>query len=161
MAKTVAELTAELKKLTKAHDVIVKENEEKIAAQAETIESLKKKATEERKAKAAEDKKSWKDRIKAAPHKWVQVFNTGLAAGVDFAFNFEGQQIRLISGEPVFLSEIIINHLKQCRRPIVKLKQGEAGTKVKVHGFHYNFNVVNCEDPTLKAEAPETETVAV
>lgn len=158
MAKTNEQLKAELAKLTKAHDVIVKENEEKIAAQAETIESMKARATEERKAKAKTDKKTWEARIKAAPHHWVQVFNKGLEDGVDFAFNFEGLQFRLLSGQPVYLSEILINHLKLCRRPQVKLKQGEAGTKVKTKGFHYNFNVVNCNPPE---SAEKLETAAV
>lgn len=164
MAKTVAELQAELKakedelkKLTKAHETIVADNEKTIEQLRSEKEKLEAKAEEaraeakkQREQKAEEDKRKMAARIKASPHHWVQVFNTGLQDGVDFAFNFEGLQFRLISGEPVYISEIIINHLKRCGYPKVKLKQGEAGQPVKVEGFHHNFNVVACNAPEGK-----------
>jgi hypothetical protein len=161
MAKTVAELTAELAKLTEAHDVMVKDAEKKKTTADATIEklkaantSLKEGAKKQQKAKAEADKTGWKEKIRTSEHQWVQVFNKGLADGVDFTFTFENLMFRLISGEAVYLSVLVINHLKLCRRPQTKLRQGEAGTPVKHAGYHHNFNVVNCEPP-IKEEQPD------
>jgi hypothetical protein len=96
--------------------------------------------------------------IKASKHKWVQVFHKGLKDGIDFSFTYEGMIFKLYSGMPVCLSEIIINHLKMCRRPQTKLSQGEAGGAPKMQkGYYYNFAVQDCEPPT-KEEVPEPET---
>ena len=156
-AKTAADLKADLERLTKAHEVMEKDKEATIEQLKESnkqllavIEKMKAAAKEERLAKAEDAKKTMQEKIKASPHQWVQVFNTGLDDGVDFVFNYEGVSVRLISGEPIFLSEILIDHLKKCGRPRVLLKQGEAGGKVRVKGFHHNFNIVNCEPPEDK-----------
>lgn len=159
MAKTVAQLTAEMAKLTKAHDVMVKEAEEKKAEDAAKIEALTKEneaikaeTKKQRKEKAEEAKKSIRARLDGEPHHWVQVFYQGLDDGVDFGFTYEGIPFKLYSGKPVSLPESVIKHLKGCAYPITKLKQGEAGQgKVKVHGRHHNFNVVNCEAPAKAA----------
>lgn len=168
MTKTAAQLAAEIAKLTEAHEIMVKEAEKKKAEDAAQIKALKKtgekllkeaedlkakaeaarnEAKKQRDKKAEEQQKGMRALLKASPHHWVQVFNSGMDDGTDFSFTYEGLLFRLISGKPVFLSEILINHLKKCRRPKAKLRQGEAGQAVKVEGFHYNFNVVNCEKP--------------
>lgn len=162
MAKTNAQLTADIANLTKAHDVMVKDAEKKKSEDAKEIEALKKaneelkakaeamkaEAKKQREEKAAVQAKDMKDKFDAEPHHWVQVFNKGLDDGVDFAFCYEGVQFKLYSGKPVSLAESVIKHLKGCGLPITKLKQGEAGQgAVKVKGRHHNFNVVNCEAP--------------
>jgi len=159
MAKTNAQLTAEIEKLSKAHEVMVREAEKQKAADAKTIEDLKAKAEaikveakKQREAKAEEQQKGMKAKFGAEPHQWVQVFYKGLKDGVDFPFNYEGVQFLLYSGKPVSLAESVIKHLKGCGYPIIIEKQGEAGQPIKVHGYHHNFNVVNCEAPdTVKA----------
>lgn len=161
MAKTEAELKAEnrklsedLKKLAKAHDVMTADSQNQIEALkkenaelARKAEEAKAEAKKQRLEKAEECKKTMAVKIKESKHQWVRVFDTGLKEGVDFAFNYEGLQIRLISGDPVHLSEILINHLKHCGYPKTQLKQGEAGGTIKVKGFHHRFNVVPCEPP--------------
>ena len=161
MAKTVAQLTEDIEKLTKAHEVMVKDAEKQKTSSAQTIEKLKAEnakikgaAKKQQQAKAEADKSSMKEKIRKSKHEWVQVFNKGLADGVDFTFTFENLMFRLISGEAVYLSVLVINHLKMCRRPQTKLSQGEAGTPVKHAGYHHNFNVVNCEPP-VNAEQPD------
>lgn len=156
MAKTVAQLQAELVKLTKAHDVMVKEAEKQKADDAEVIEKLKKEneaiktaAKKQREEKAEIQKKGMKAKLDAEPHEWVQVFYKGLKDGVDFAFNYEGIQFVLYSGIPVSLAKSVISHLKGCGYPIIIEKQGEAGQPIKVHGRHHNFNVVNCNPPEV------------
>lgn len=160
MAKTNAQLTADIAKLSKAHDVMVKEAEKKKAADAAKIEALTKETEElkanakkQRQEKAAEQVKDMKARLDAEPHHWVQVFNKGLDDGVDFGFTYEGITFKMYSGKPVKLAESVIKHLKGCAYPITTLKQGEAGQAVKVAGFHHNFNVVNCEAPKKDAKA--------
>ncbi len=162
MAKTNAQLTAEMARLSKAHEVMVREAEKKKAEDAAKIEALTKETEDlkaraeaaklatrkQREEKAAENVKDIQARLDAEPHHWVQVFNKGLDDGVDFGFCYEGIQIKLFSGKPVFLAESLIKHLKGCAYPITTLKQGEAGVgAVKVAGKHHNFNVVNCEKP--------------
>jgi len=154
MAKTDAQLEAELKKLTKAHDKMVKAAEKKAAEDAKTIEDLKAKAEaakaeakKQREEQTKNDKKNMQAKLDAEPHQWVQVFYKGLKDGVDFAFNYEGIQFVLYSGKPKYLAESVIKHLKTRGYPIIIEKQGEAGQPVKVQGFHHNFNVVNCEPP--------------
>jgi len=158
MAKSNAQLTAEIEKLTKAHEVMVKEAEEQKESDAKTIAGLKAKneelkaATAKRRQEQAEkDKKNVKARLDAEEHQWVQVFYKGLKDGVDFNFNYEGVQFVLYSGEPVELPVSVIKHLKTRGYPIITEKQGETGLPVKVQGYHHNFNVVNCEAPAKKA----------
>lgn len=147
MAKSKADLESELKATKQKLATATKE----VGDLKAKAEAMKLAAKQQREAKAVENKKDMRSKIKAAPHQWVQVFAQGLDDGVDFAFNYEGLQFRLISGQPVYLSEILIKHLRACRRPRTKLKQGEAGQAVKVEGWHHNFNVVACEAPD-KAE---------
>lgn len=151
MAKSQEKLAAELKAANKANEALKKANEA-LVKKAEETKAVAKKQREE---KAEETKMSVRARVNAAPHHWVQVFNTGLDDGVDFSFNYEGLIFKLFSGAPVKLSQILIVHLRSCRRPKTKLKQGEAGQTVKVAGWHHNFNVVNCEAPA------ESETAAM
>lgn len=168
MAKTNAQLTAEMAKLTKAQEVMVKEAEKKKAEDAAKIEVLTKETEElkakaeaakatakkQREEKAAENVKDIQAKLDAEPHKWVKVFYQGMDDGVDFGFNYEGIQFKLYSGKPVHLAESVIKHLKGCAYPITTLKQGEAGVgAVKVHGRHHNYNVVNCEEPEKAAVA--------
>lgn len=159
MAKTVAQLTAEMAKLTNANDVMVREAEKQKTEDAKTIEDLQAKieaikveAKKQREEKAEVQKKDMKAKFDAEPHQWVQVFYKGLKDGVDFAFNYEGIQFVLYSGKPVSLAESVISHLKGCGYPVLIEKQGEAGQPIKVHGRHHNFNVVNCEEPEKVAE---------
>lgn len=167
MTKTNAQLTAEMAKLTNAHEVMVKEAEKKKKADAAKIEALTKEtedlkakaeaakvaAKKQREEKAAENVKDVQARLDAEPHHWVQVFNKGIDDGVDFGFCYEGIQFKLYSGKPDFLPESLIKHLKGCAYPIATLKQGEAGVgPVKVRGKHHNFNVVNCEKPEAPAK---------
>jgi len=154
MAKTNAQLTADIAKLTKAQEVMVKEAEKQAAEDAKTIEDLKAKneqikaeAKKQRQEKAEIHVKDMRAKFDAEPHQWVQVFYKGLKDGVDFAFNFEGVQFVLYSGVPVNLAKSVIKHLKGCGYPITIEKQGEAGQPIKVHGRHHNFSVVNCEPP--------------
>ena len=171
MAKTNAQLTADIAKLTKAHEVMVKDAEKQKASDAAKIEALTKE-TEDLKAKAEamkaaakkqrEEKaeiqaKGMKAKFDAEPHHWVQVFYKGLKDGVDFAFNFEGIQFLLYSGVPIFLAESVIKHLKGCGYPIIIEKQGEAGQPIKGHGRHHNFNVVNCEAPPARDERGQAQ----
>lgn len=161
MAKTNAQLAAEMAKLTEAHLVMVKATEKQKAEDAEKIEALTKEtedlkvkaeaakvaAKKQREEKAVESVKDMQAKLDAEPHQWVQVFYKGLKDGVDFSFNYEGIQFMLYSGKPVELAESLIKHLKGCGYPEPVEKQGEAGQPIKVHGFHHNFNVVNCEAP--------------
>lgn len=173
-AKTVAELTAHIAELTKAHDVMVKEAKKEKAVAAEKIEALTKEAEDlkakaeaakvaakkQREEKAAESVKDMQAKLDAEPHQWVQVFNIGLDDGVDFAFNYEGIQFVLYSGKPKHLAESVIKHLKTRGFPITTEKQGEAGQPISVHGFHHNFNVVNCEEPPARDERGQAQKVA-
>ena len=169
---TVKQLQADLAKLTKAHDVIVKQNIKDKESAKEVIDGLTNKlAAEKEQAKKQREETATKTvgkmraLVDAAPHKWVQVFHKGLKDNVDFSFNYEGLQYKLYSGVKTRLSEIIINHLKLCRYPQTKLSQGEAGGTPKIQkGFHYNFHVVNCEKPVgdfdpAAVEEPETALV--
>ena len=167
MAKTVDQLTAEMAKLSKAHDVMVKAFEKQKAADSAKIEALTKEtedlkakaeaikaaAKKQREEKAEDQRKGMQAKLDAEQHQWVQVFNKGLSDGVDFPFNYEGVQFVLYSGRPKFLPESVIKHLKGCGFPITIEKQGEAGQAVKVAGYHHNFNVVNCEAPEKAAVA--------
>lgn len=167
MAKTNAQLTADIEKLTKAHEVMVKEAEKKKAEDAAKIEALTKEtedlkakaeaakavAKKQQEEKAAENIKDMQAKFDAEPHHWVRVFYKGMDDGVDFGFLYEGIQFKLYSGKPFFLAESVIKHLKGCAYPITTLKQGEAGVgPVKVKGKHHNFNVVNCEAPEKVAK---------
>jgi len=143
MPKSKAELEAELDALKESNKKLLEESE---ALKAEE-EKRKAEAKRQLEEKAKNHTRSIKDRLDAEPHHWVRVFNTGLNDGVDFAFNYEGIQFRMISGDPIYLAQSVINHLKLCGYPKTKLKQGEAGQPVKVEGFHHNYNVVNCEAP--------------
>ncbi len=147
LPKTLKELTKALEQLKGREE----KNAETVKTLTATIEKMKDAAKEKRQEQAAVTKKGWKAKIEASPHKWVKVFNVGLVDGVDFSFMFEGLTFRLLSGTPVSLSELVIEHLQGCGRPQLKLKQGEAGQSVQVAGFHHNFNVVGCRAPE-KAE---------
>ena len=165
---TIKQLQADLAKLTNAHDVMVKQNIKDKESAKKVIDGLTKKVEQEK----AQAKKSREEAvaktvskmralIDASRHIWVQVFHKGLKDGVDFSFNYEGLQYKLYSGVPVNLSEIIIDHLKMCRYPQAKLRQGEAGGAPKLQkGYHNNFHVVNCEQPE-KEHNPAEEPVAV
>ena len=147
--KTKAELQKDIEALQKTNEAQTKELEE---AKAKN-EAMKAEATEQRKAKAEDQKKSMKDKLGAEKHNWVRVFNVGLKDGVDFPFNYEGVQFKLYSGKPVLLPQSVVTHLQGCAYPITKLKQGETGQAVKVEGKHHNFNVVPCEAPAKKKTA--------
>jgi len=158
MAKTVAQLEAEMARLTKAHEVMVKESEKLKAEDAKKIEDLKAKneamkvaAKKQHQEQAEEQVKDMQAKLDAEPHQWVKVFYKGLKDGVDFAFNYECIQFLLYSGQPVELAESVIKHLKGCAYPITIEKQGEAGQPVKVHGKHHRFSVENCETPAKVA----------
>lgn len=162
--QTIKQLQAELAKLTKATDVILRQNVKDKEAAKEVIDGLKKKldqekeqAKKQREDSTAKTISKIRALIKASKHHWVQVFHKGLKDGVDFSFNYEGLQYKLYSGKPVNLSEIIINHLKSCRRPQTKLEQGETGGAPKMTaGWYNNFAVVNCEKPeTVPVKDPE------
>lgn len=166
MAKSNAQLTAEIEKLTMAHEVMVKDAAKQKAKDAEEIEALKKAnedlkakaeaakaaANQQRLAKAEEQKKGMRAKLDAEEKQWVQVFYKGLKDGVDFGFTYENVPFRLFSGAPVLLPVSVIKHLKGRFYPIILLKQGEAGQPVKVKGKHYNFTVQTCEPPE---EAPQ------
>lgn len=174
MAKTNAQLTADLAKLTKTHEVMVEEAEkqknvdalavailkkvneknekliEELKAAAEAAKAVAKKQREE---KAEENVKDMKAKLDAEEHQWVQVYQRGLKDDVDFAFNYEGVQFVLYSGVPVSLALSVIKHLKGCGYPIITEKQGEAGQPVIVHGKHNRYSVVNCEKPPKAVKA--------
>lgn len=173
MAKSNAQLEAELAKLTEAHEVMVKSAVKQNKLDAATIailkktnekkdrdnealkaknEAMKASAKKQREEKAEVQKSSMQAKLDAEPHHWVQVFYKGLADGVDFAFNYEGVQFVMHSGKPVFLAISVINHLKTRSFPITTEKQGEAGQPVRVFGRHHNFSVVNCEEPEKVAK---------
>lgn len=142
-----AEVEAQLTALKKLSDEQAKALEQANAR----IEMMKADAKRQREEKATASVKDMKAKLDAEPHHWVRVFNTGVDDGIDFAFNYEGIQFRMISGDPIYLAESVIAHLKSCGYPKAKLKQGEAGQPVKVKGFHHNYNVVSCEAPQKAA----------
>lgn len=166
MDKTVAQLTADIKRLTKAHEVMVKDAAGKSAKAAadikalreanaemtKSLEDMKIAAKKQREEKAEVQVKGMKAKIDAEPHHWVQVFNQGLDDGVDFNFTYEGIPFKLYSGKAVYLPESVIKHLKSSGFPITTEEQGEAGQPVIVAGRHHNFNVVNCEAPKVPAK---------
>lgn len=147
---TKAEVEAALAALQKTSEAQAKELEE-LKAKAEADKLAAKKRIEEQAKAQVKDTQA---RLDAEPHQWVQVFNQGLADGVDFGFHYEGVGFKLYSGRPVKLPESVIKHLKGCSFPIIIEKQGEAGQgPVRVHGKHHNFNVVNCEPPEKEAKS--------